>query len=147
MKKGSLAVKQIIEYAQEIGIGKSETFLLEDMDQLVVIVKENKEKTRLIKEATSIGVSPFYVEELDIMTLSITPGPDENNAIHILLPTNKIVLDQLFSIVENKKGIEFYVVSEDMELIAARKVLANTDSCDELHRQLNQLEEVRMKQN
>lgn len=146
MEKGTLAVEQIKELAQEIQVGNSETLLLEDSNQLVVIVKDKNEKVNQIKGASGIGISPFYIEELDILTMSIAPGADENHAVHFLLPTNEVVLEQLKNMVDNQKGIELYVISEDLDVIASRRIFTTASSCEELDRQLKCLAEARVKQ-
>ena len=141
MINASITLEKVKEYAQGLDVKGHKFLFSPDLGQLAIIVKEEKEKVKKLKEAKLIGVSPYYFEEKGLLTISLQPeAADVAYSIHAFLPVdNSAVLEQLHQVVKSGKGVEFYSVSDDMELISVRRVLTEIIARDELACQLERI--------
>lgn len=136
-----LSENEVIDIAKEMSIGNTMVVYSKDKNEIVVIVKEERYKVEELKNNKSIGVSPYYLEENKTLQLSIVPstGMTDNDSFvsaNISLE-DPLIYNRLMDVAEKNKGIEFYTVSSDLEVISIRRVLSDFLSHNILHKQLN----------
>jgi hypothetical protein len=146
MSKSYLSLDQLKEIASTLQLRQAKTFLLGEAGKIGVVVKETLEKVRRLKNSAQIGVSPFYVEEQDVLTITLQPvdGTDEDaivGYIPLKVENRQALLEALKKSSDQPIGIEFYSVSENLEEISIRNVLIEEMSRFVLQTQLNRIKD------
>ncbi|GEC93871.1 hypothetical protein [Brevibacillus brevis] len=141
-----MSLDQVTEIARNLSLGEAKTFLLSEAGKIGIVVKETNEKVSRIKQSGQTGVTPFYLEEHDTLTISIQPvDGTEKDAIVGYIRLNAVQRTELLSALKETTkrgiGIEFYSVSESLELVSVRNVIIEEMSRFALKQQLDRIKE------
>lgn len=133
----SIGEDQLKELASGISVGDSYPFFLEDDNQLCMIVKVSDEQLKRIQGNKKLFVSPFYVPEHEILTITIEESPGEPNTVIGKIKNSEKAKKFLQKALP--KGIEFYFVTENVANHSIKRLLTSDMGKLALERELNKM--------
>lgn len=151
LKGQSISIQQIKDVAGKLIKRECEPLYVPDLDQLIIVVKEDMFKVSKLKGIKAPPLSIEYLEEYAVFIiniyLSLEDMSKEEELITIPLPINSDILGYLEKVAYGNNSIEINIISEDLTEISSRHYFNKSLLKDAVAREVDKVKFVGYERN
>lgn len=146
MKGQSISIQQMKDVAKNLEERECELLYVSELDQLVIIVREDNSKVFELKNVEKPALSFTYLDAVHAFVIEIhfllNDLNNDDKKILIPLPVTPESKNYLEKVAYSSNSIQITVVDNDIDKISSRHYFNNVLLKDMVARELKKLEEI-----